>query len=104
MATKKKTTKKNEPFKLGHMETSKKLLLVSYIIAIILTIIVIIGSFMQIDMTHITTIACLSYGELASCNIFYLNKSAKENVPKILSSLSEQFRSQVDINQLLNNR
>lgn len=101
MATKKKT-KKKETFSLGHMETSKKLLWLSYIIAVVLTIIVIIGSFTGHDMTHITTIACLSYGELAAANTFYLKKSAKENVPKILGSLSEQFRNQVDINQLLN--
>ena len=83
------------------METSKKILLVSYIIAIALTIIVVVGSFMYYDVSNITTIACLAYAELSASNIWYYNKAAKENVIKIASSLDEKFKEQVDINQLL---
>lgn len=85
------------------METSKKILLVSYICAILLTLIVILGSFMNYDMSNITTIATLIWGEVAVANAFYYKKSQRENVPKILSSLSPNFLEQVDINQLLNN-
>lgn len=85
------------------IETSKKILLVSYIIAIILTLIVVIGSFLDHDMTNITTIASLAWSEVATSNIFYYKKAAKENVPKVISSLDKDLQNQIDINQLLNN-
>jgi hypothetical protein len=84
------------------METSKKIILASYIISIILTIIVIIGTFMNYDVSNITTIASLSYAELSFSNVWYFKKAAKENVPKIIGSLPEEVREQIDINQLLN--
>lgn len=84
------------------IETSKKILLVSYICAIILTIIVIIGSFLNYDMTNVTTIASLAWGEIAVSNAFYYRKAAKENVPKVIASLDENLREQIDVNQLLN--
>ena len=84
------------------MECSKKIILASYIIAIILTIIVVVGTFMGYEVSNITTITSLVYGEVAVSNAFYFRKSAKENVPKILGSLPEDIREQVDINQLLN--
>ena len=85
------------------METSKKILLISYVVAIILTVIVIIGSFVDRDMTNITTIASLAWSEVAASNIFYFKKAAKENVPKVIASLSEDLQNQIDINQLRNN-
>ena len=85
------------------IETSKKILLISYIVAIVLTVIVVIGSFIDHDMTNITTIASLAWGEIAASNIFYFKKAAKENVPKVIASLDKDLQNQVDINQLLNN-
>lgn len=85
------------------METSKKILLVSYIIAIILTAIVVVGSFTPYDMSNITTIASLSYAELSFSNVWYYKKAAKENVPKVIASLPKEFQDQVDINSLLRN-
>lgn len=85
------------------IETSKKILLISYITAIILTFIVVIGSFLDHDMTNITTIASLAWSEVAASNIFYYKKAAKENVPKVIASLCENLQDKVDINQLLNN-
>ena len=84
------------------MECSKKIILASYIITIILTAIVIVGTFMNYEVSNITTLATLSYAELSFSNVWYFKKSAKENVPKILGSLPEDIREQVDINQLLN--
>lgn len=84
------------------METSKKIILASYIISIILTIIVVVGTFMNYDVSNITTIASLSYAELSFSNVWYYKKAAKENVPKILGSLPKEIREQIDINQLLN--
>ena len=86
-----------------NMETSKIILLVSYLCAIILTFIVIIGSFMNFDMGNVTTIASLAWGEVAVSNAFYYKKAAKENVPKVIASLDKDIRDQIDVNQLLNN-
>lgn len=88
---------------MKNMETSKKILLVSYGTAIILTVIVVIGSFIDHDMTNITTIASLAWSEVAASNIFYYKKAAKENVPKIIAGLSDDLQNQIDINQLLSN-
>lgn len=84
------------------IETSKKILLVSYVSAIVLTMVVVIGSFMDHDMTNITTIASLAWGEVAVSNMFYYKKAAKENVPKVIAGLDTDLRNQIDINQLLN--
>ena len=84
------------------METSKILLLVSYSITIILTILVVTGTFMGLDITDLTQITTLSYGETSCCTIWYYKKAAKENVPKVIASLPELFREKVDVNQLLN--
>lgn len=84
-------------------ETSKKILLISYIAAIFLTLIVIVGSFLDHDMTNITTIASLAWGEVTASNIFYYKKAAKENVPKVIAGLNKNLQDQIDINQLLNN-
>lgn len=84
------------------LETSKKIILASYISAIILSVIVIIGTFMNYDVTNITTIASLAWAEVAASNIFYYKKAAKENVPKVIASLPKEFQEQIDINTLLN--
>lgn len=84
------------------IECSKKIILASYIIAIILTIIIIICTFLQIDVSNLTTITSIVYGEVTVSNAFYFRKSAKENVPKILGGLPKELWEQIDINQLLN--
>lgn len=84
------------------METSKKLLVVSYTITIILTILVVVGTFMMLDITNLTQITALSYAETSACTVWYYKKAAKENVPKVIASLPELFRDKVDVNQLLN--
>lgn len=84
------------------METSKKIILASYIITIILTVIVVVGTFLGFDVSNITTLAALAWGEVAVSNAAYYRKAAKENVPKVIASLPEFFREQVDVNQLLN--
>ena len=84
------------------MECSKKIILASYIITIILTAIVIVGTFMNYEVSNITTLASLSYAELSFSNVWYYKKAAKENVPKILGSLPNELWEQIDINQLLN--
>lgn len=84
------------------IETSKKILLVSYIITIILTIVVIIGSILGFDTSNITTITCLAYAEISASNIWYYKKSKTENAIKIIKDMPEEIRNQIDINQLMN--
>ena len=85
------------------IETSKKILLASYISAICLSLIVIIGTFLDFNVSDITTIASLAWAEVAASNIWYYKKAQKENVPKIIASMPEEFKEMIDINQLLNN-
>lgn len=84
------------------METSKKIILASYIMAIILSVIVVVGTFMNYEVSNITTVASLAWAEVAASNIWYFKKASKENVPKVLASLPLGIREQIDVNQLLN--
>lgn len=88
--------------KRARIETSKKIILASYIMAITLSLIVIIGTFMNLSVSDITTIAALAWAEVAVSNAFYYKKAAKENVPKVIANMPEELREQIDINQLLN--
>lgn len=85
------------------IETSKTILLVSYIIGIFLISLVVIGTFMQIDTSNLTTITVVSLGEISASNIWYYKKASRENVPKILKTFPKEVQEQIDINQLLNN-
>ena len=89
---------------MNRIETSKKILIVSYAMAVILTAIVIYGSFSDIDMSNLTQITALVWGEVAVSNAFYYKKAGRENVLKIYKSLPKETKDQVDINQILNNQ
>lgn len=89
--------------KTKKIETSKKILLASYVSAISLSLIVIVGTFLEFNVSDITTIASLAWAEVGSCNIWYYKKAGRENVPKIIASMPKEFREMIDINQLLNN-
>lgn len=83
---------------LLRIETSKLILLVSYLISIILTVIVVIGAFTGYDMTHVVQIALASYVELSASNVFYFKKSCRENIFK---NLPEKYLESIDINNLI---
>lgn len=80
------------------IETSKLILYVSYINAVILTLIVIIGTFLNFDMSNVTQITLASWAEVAVCNTFYLKKACRENIFK---NLPEKYLEDVDINNLV---
>ena len=77
------------------MTTSKLIILFSWISALVLTIIVIIGSFIGIDTSNITTIAGLAWGELTTAHAFYYWKSKNENrskhAMKLVKSLADEY-------------
>ncbi len=85
------------------IETSKLILIVSYIVAITLTVIVIYGTFAGVDMSNVTQITVVAWGEVAASNVFYYQKAAKENVIKIAKALPKEMREQFDINQMFVN-
>lgn len=80
------------------METSKLILCVSYMNAIILALVVITGTFLSFDMSNVTQITLASWAEVAACNIWYLKKAARENIFK---NLPEKYLESVDINNLI---
>lgn len=89
------------------METSKKILWLSYIIGIILTSIVVVCSFMNIECGNITTLAGAAWIEISASNVFYYTMNKRLNAPKIViglyNDLPEDLKEQVDINNLFSN-
>lgn len=87
------------------IETSKAILLVSYIVGITLTIVVIIGTVLGYDMGYVTQLAAAAWLEISASNIFYYTMCKRLNVPKIVmyiyNDLPDEVKSQVDINTLL---
>lgn len=71
------------------MQTSKKILVISYIIGIVLTALTVIGVFTGFDVMVLGTITGLSYGEISVSNAFYFNKAKKENALKIAFGCSD---------------
>lgn len=85
-------------YRCWRIETSKLILLVSYLISIILTVIVVIGAFTGFNMEYVTQIALVSYAELSASNVFYFKKATRENIFK---NLPEDKLEMIDINNLL---
>ncbi len=71
------------------MQTSKKILWISYIITGVLTAVTFIAAFMGLDVTALTTITVLAWGEVIASNAFYFNKAKKENALKIAFGCSD---------------
>lgn len=89
------------------IETSKKILVISYILAIVLTIIVVLCSFAGIECSNITTLASAAWLEVSGTNIFYYTMCKRINIPKVImgiyGDLPQELKDQVDINNLLSN-
>lgn len=89
------------------METSKKILWLSYIIGITLTIIVIACSLLGIECSNITTLAGAAWLEISASNVFYYTMNKRLNAPKIVmhlyNDLPEELKEQIDINNLFSN-
>ena len=89
------------------METSKKILWLSYIIGITLTLIVVVCSLLNIECSNITTLAGAAWLEISASNVFYYTMNKRLNAPKIViglyNDLPENLKEQVDINNLFTN-
>ena len=64
------------------METSKKILGVSWAVAIVLTALVTLGVFCGVEVSSITQVACLAWGEVTAANSIYYWKAKNENRSK----------------------
>ena len=89
------------------IETSKKILAISYILAITLTLIVVVCTFVGIECGYITTLAGAAWLEVSASNVFYYTMCKRLNVPKVImgiyGDLPSELKEQVDINNLLSN-
>ena len=89
------------------METSKKILWLSYIIGITLTVIVVVCSLLNIECSNITTLAGAAWVEISASNVFYYTMNKRLNAPKIVmglyNDLPSEFKEQIDINNLFSN-
>lgn len=65
------------------MTTSKKIIIASYAIAGILTVLVVIGTIFGYDVSALSMICSAAYAEVGVSNAFYYNKAKKENTMKI---------------------
>ena len=83
---------------LSKIETSKLILVISYVISITLTVIVIIGAFYDKDMEYVVQIALASYVEVSASNVWYYKKATRENIFK---NLPKKYLENVDINNLI---
>lgn len=88
-------------------EMSKKILVISYVLAIILTVIVVACTFIGIECGYITTLAGAAWLELSASNVFYYTMCKRLNVPKVVmgiySDLPPELKEQVDVNTLISN-
>ena len=89
------------------METSKKILWLSYVIGITLTVIVIVCSLLNIECSNITTLAAAAWLEISASNVFYYTMNKRLNAPKIViglyNDLPSELKEQIDINNLFSN-
>lgn len=78
------------------MQTSKKIILASYVIGIALTAVTVVGAFLGKDVTTIGIVTSAAYAEIAASNAFYFNKAKKENALKITVSCVQKNSDKMD--------
>lgn len=81
----------------SHNEFSKKLVRISYLLAVLLTISLFIGSILNKDMSAFSNVVLASWVELSSINAFYIWKAKAENKIKIISSLPKEVIDKIEV-------
>nr|DAH60768.1 MAG TPA: hypothetical protein [Caudoviricetes sp.] len=83
-------------------ETSKKLLVASYGAAFLLTAGVAAGSFFSThDMTALSTLAALAWGEVSVATGFYLWKARAENKIKVAKQMMSEWADKYGIESVV---
>lgn len=76
------------------MEFSKKILIISAVVAILLTIIVVVGSFFEFNMSEVAMLTGLVWGEVtASCGFYYWkakNENRSKGICKLVRDLTKE--------------
>ena len=90
---------------VNKIETSKLILIISYIVGLLLTAIVVMCTIAGIECGNITTICGAAWLEISASNVFYYTMCKRLNVPKVVmyiyKDLPDELKEQVDINALL---
>ena len=82
---------------------SKKIVITSYIVTILLTILTVAGAFFsENDITPIATVCGLSWGETAACNAFYFWKAKNENRIKLTQQMVKELADKYGIDAVAN--
>lgn len=83
------------------MQTSKLILLIDFLIAIFLSLAVIVGAFLQVEVSPITAIAVGWDAQLAVATGFYYWKSKNENRSKHAMKLVRQLANEYGIENVI---
>lgn len=78
------------------METSKKILCISYAIGIVLTLLTIITAMRGYDASALVALTGIAYAEISVSNAFYFNKAKKENALKIALGCTDMDRDKAE--------
>ena len=84
---------------MRNMEVSKRILLGSWAATILLTGLVVWGTFICLDVSYLTTLAGLAWGELTAAHGFYYWKAKNENRAKGAQQLVRDLADQYGIEQ-----
>ena len=76
------------------IETSKKIIAVSYIIGIFLTILTVAGIIFGYDVSALSIITGAAFAEISVSNAFYYNKAKKENLLKIAAGAANDANTE----------
>lgn len=84
------------------MQTSKLILLVDFIVAILLTVAVAVGAFLEKDMSQLAAVTVGWDGQLATAIGFYYWKSKNENRSKHAMRLVKDLAKKYGIENVIN--
>jgi hypothetical protein len=73
------------------METSKKIILVSYIMMISITLFAMVSFFLGYDVNGLNILLGLTWGEVTAANSFYFWKARAENKIKLSKSVDPEI-------------
>ena len=79
------------------MEFSKKILLASWCATIVLTAIVVIGSFLDYSMDAVATLTALAWAELTAAHAFYFWKAKNENRIKLTKQMMKDWAAEYGV-------
>lgn len=84
------------------MSCSKKIIVVSYTVTILLTLLCVYGCLLTgMDMTPLVTLTGLAWAETTSANAFYFWKAKAENRIKLINSMVQSLGDKYGIDAVV---